>query len=390
MGFQYSFSTYLITIYRYTCVFLLLKLYNKNRLINLLPNKISYLFKIYAFWIFIVILIGLFKSNDYWDYRMLFFDTLLYFMSSISIIIGLNFDYFLRFSRLLFLFLFPVGFFLIPFSLQTNQEVYSRLMVPVSLFIIFIPYLKFRNKVIIFFVIFCSLFTAISFRANVMKIILSLLILLLYYFRTNIKKSFYKFLIFLFFISPFLFFFLGVTNIFNVFENSLDEDKFTVNTANFENESLISDTRTFLYVEVLASMQNNNSFLFGEGATGKYKSDYFSGLLSVHDKYRTSSEVGILNLLLWSGVLGIFLFFLFLFAVSNFGINNSNNTLCKMASVYISCHWFLMFLEEFSYFDLNNLVFWIAIGLVLSKKFRSLSDSEIKSMIINFEVRNTI
>jgi len=135
-------------------------------------------------------------------------------------------------------------------------------------------------------------------------------------------------------------------------------------------------------------MQTNNSFLFGEGATGKYKSDFFSGLLSVHDKYRTGCEVGILNLLLWSGVIGIFLFFILLFSISNFGINNSNNTICKMASVYISCHWFLMFLEEFSAFDLNNIVFWIAIGLVLSKKFRNLSDLELKSLMYNFEYKN--
>jgi hypothetical protein len=49
-----------------------------------------------------------------------------------------------------------------------------------------------------------------------------------------------------------------------------------------------------------------------------------------------------------------------------------------------------MFIEEFSNFDLNNFVFWVAIGLVLSKKFRSLSDIELKSIIYNFAVNATI
>jgi hypothetical protein len=47
-----------------------------------------------------------------------------------------------------------------------------------------------------------------------------------------------------------------------------------------------------------------------------------------------------------------------------------------------------MFLEEFSAFDLNNIVFWIAIGLVLSKKFRNLSDIQLQSLLYNFEFKN--
>jgi hypothetical protein len=371
------FSAFFVIIGKYIALFILFYLFKKCSLSTLIPNNISIIYNIHMYWIFFILCVGILKAENYWDYKLFFYDNFLFLIVPISIIIGARLNYLIQFINFIFLVLFPFGIILVPISLLSNQEIYSRVMVPVSFCILILPFLKNKFKFYIIIILLLCFFTAFTFRANIIKILFSFLILSLYYFRNFISKRFIRNLNYVILFVPILLLILGVTKQFNIFANNIDDDKYTLSTTNFENESLVADTRTFLYQEILSSLYLNNTLFFGEGATGKYKSNIFTGILNVHDKFRSGSEVGILNIFLWSGLVGVLLLFSVILIVTHYGINYSNSLFCKYSSLYLSCHWLLMFVEEFTIFDINNILFWIIIGICSSNKIRELSESDI-------------
>ncbi len=142
--------------------------------------------------------------------------------------------------------------------------------------------------------------------------------------------------------------------------------------------NLFVDNRTFLYVEVISSLIKDNSFALGKGATGKYQTDFYD---FGDDRGRYMSEVGFLNTLLFSGILGVIIYFIFLFTVSFYAIYQSNNWLSKIFGLFIAFRWNLFFIEEFTLFDLNFFFYWILLGVVSSKAFRSMNDSELAAYL---------
>lgn len=382
-GFHYEIGTYIIAFCKYIFIFYLIYLLKNKNLEKNIPYQVYRLFNWNIIWLMVTLFIGILNSTNYWDYKVIFIESLPFYFLSYSIIFGAQFELFTKIVQIIFKYVFIIGFILIPAFLYMNQEIYSRFMVPVSFMILLFPVLNLKNRFIVILVIAVSFITAFTFRSNVLKIFFSVLILVLYYFRSFISLKFLKSLILILYLSPIVLFFLGVFNIFNIFNQDIDQDKYTVNTVNFGEESMVADTRTFVYAELLKSMSDNNSFLIGEGGAAKYKTEAFQGLLSTHDKYRYASEVGILNLLLSSGIIGVVLFFLLLYVVTYTGIVHSNNNICKYLTLYIPFHWILMFIEEYSEFDMNNFIFWVVIGFIASNKFRSFSDDEIRIYFFN-------
>ena len=101
----------------------------------------------------------------------------------------------------------------------------------------------------------------------------------------------------------------------------------------------MANTRSFIYIDVFNQLSNNNWFLFGGGAHASYTSDFFSRSLStygqlIYEEGSLSSEVGFLNIILKSGIIGFFLYS-FYFYSSYIGITNSKNTICKILSLKI-------------------------------------------------------
>jgi hypothetical protein len=175
-----------------------------------------------------------------------------------------------------------------------------------------------------------------------------------------------------FFITPFLLLFLGVSGNFNVFQPFEADDTSLVVSSQGTEENLITDTRTFLYYEVFTSMNDHNSFIWGEGAAGKYTSNFFNGI----DRY--GAEVGFLNILLYSGIIGVTIYFVVLVTACFYGIYRSRNTLSKLLSIFIAFRWVLLFAEDITQYDMNFYFMWIIIGLCLSKQFRQMTDRDIK------------
>jgi hypothetical protein len=379
VGFNDESFTPVSFIVKYLALAIIIYFSSKSNWNNDIPTIITILLKTFLVWNIFTIIRGLFLAADYWDWKFLLLSSMPFFLIPLAFFLGNNF----YLARLIFKYIlkyfFTFGFLLIPLAIATNRELYSRLMIPVSIFILFIPYLKPKWRKLILLVAIVSILVVIDFRTNIIKTTISLLILLLYYFRKYVLKSWIKVIHIVIFALPLLLLYLGTSDQYNIFANTSQNNNYSIKAqkGDLGNENLAADTRTFLYVEVLTSLVKNGTLLIGEGASGKYKSDYFDIFADHRGRY--GSEVGFLNVLLYSGIVGVIIYFLILFLSSYYAINNSNNFLCKMLGLLIAGKWLLFFIEEFTTFDLNMLFTWVLIGLVCTREFRLMTDGDLKT-----------
>ena len=375
-------STYIVSVLHYLSLFIMIFIVTKTPKNSDTPSSIK---TIYSLWLFVNVLSlinGLFFAKDYWDWKFIFLNSISFSLISLAFFIGNNL-YLVKISfNFVLKIFFPFGFLFIPLALTNNEQLYSRLMIPVSLFMLFIPYLKFKWKILILIVAVISPLMALGYRTNLIKIGFSLFFLAIYYCRILFKPFLLiKFLHIILFALPFIFLTLGILGKFNFFAELKNSNKSQYSTIkNGEEADIFQDTRTFLYEEVFLSLNNSGHFIFGEGAAGKYKSRYFTD--NNNKGLRNGSEVGILNILLYDGIIGVLVYFLLLFTVSYIAIAKSNNYLSKLLGLFIASRFFISFIEEFTQYDLNFYFFWLAIGLVSSNQFRAMSDKELKKYFV--------
>lgn len=271
-----------------------------------------------------------------------------------------------------------------------STDTYGFYLVPIYFFTIFYPVLTGRWKFIIIALSIFVVMVDVGARSNVIKFGASILILFVFYFRLFIPISLIELLRKVFMIVPVILFFLAVTGVFNIFKmdeylkgdmvqsavSSVGEDAYGVD--------IDADTRTDIYVEVLQSAQNHNSWIIGRSpARGNDSQLYFDPEISkvTGRKERLENEVAILNIFTWTGLIGVFLYFLVFYYSSYLAVNYSNNIFCKMIGILISFRWAYAWVEDVNQFDLTYFILWSMIGLCISKSFRSMSDKEMKHWI---------
>jgi hypothetical protein len=343
-----------------------------------LTGTVTLLFKLIIIWNIITIIRGGLSAHGYWDWKFLLFSSAFFFLVPLAFFVGKSPSLAQAALKFSLTYLFVFGFLAIPVAFVTNHQLYARLMIPASFFIVMIPYLKSRDRLLVVVVAITSVLVAVDFRTNLIKVVTSFLILSTWYFRKVIPLFWLKILHFTLFFLPLVLLFLAISGQYNVFTAASKNEGFVVkaNKGNIgDDESLTADTRTFLYIEVFKSLNARSGWFFGEGAVGKYKTESFDNLVTGNERF--GSEVGFLNTLLYSGIFGVTLYALLLFIVSHNAIYYSNNWLSKMLGLIIISRWVLFFLEEFTQFDLNFYFLWIIIGLVSSKQFRAISDEHV-------------
>lgn len=374
-----DFSTYIAICLIYISIYFLIKIAFSSNWKEITPVSVQTMMKLWIGISSINFVRGLFTAKDYWDYKYLFFSALSFILICLVFFIGNNLQKSLIVFKFVFKYLFPLGFLLIPITLVTNEELYSRIMIPISFFLLFIPFLKFKYKVLIVLVAVTSVLLVISFRSNIIKITFSLLLLVVYYINLNYRLL--RIINFSLLVVPLILFTLGVSGIFNVFEDISNSKELQVTTNQTTGETLGGDSRTFLYVEVIQSISKNGSLVFGNGMCEGYESFVIDVSNGTYNNKRYESEVGILNVLMQSGIIGVVIYFLLLFKVSFLAINHSSNGLAKVLGLFISFRWMFSFVEEFTQYDLNFYFFWLVVGLVSSNEFRAMNDKEVKNWI---------
>ncbi len=276
----------------------------------------------------------------------------------------------LKIGILLFILFFVLGGGVINF---TQIRILNILFLPVIFLITTIHFEK-KNKKYIVLIVAILLFYVAYINSSRTMIIRELLLIIglisLFFYRKFHFKWILK-VTFILLIVPFIF-----------IQSSMDsgESFFQKNLSSVSDEEMSTDTRTFLYIEVYEDLVNNNKLLFGKGANGTYYSDYFN-VAEGDSETRLSVEVGVLAILLKSGLVGVTLYLSLLFAAIYFSFFRSNNYFVVGVGFMLFIYTMLLFIENSISYSSHNLLVWFFIGVCLSNEIRNMSNFQIQNIL---------
>ncbi|MFT3703313.1 MAG: hypothetical protein QM802_13130 [Agriterribacter sp.] len=361
-------------------------LFSYNRKVkwkNEIPKPVLNIFRCLLFWNVITIIRGALSAQDYWDWRYLGLSSFFYFLIPYAMVVGILFFNNLHLFKFILKKVYVYSFLLLPLSFF-GLLLYSRVIISVCMYILLSVYLKRSWRLAILFAAFCSVITGFEIRANVLRIAIAVILMGLYFIRRVVKLGILRIVCVIFLIAPFVFLSLGISDQFNIFQPFDDNDEtYVIGEGDGTSSNLVADTRTLLYQEVFSSMLNNNiSLFFGGGATAKYQSRII--VEANEDRGRYRSEVGFLNTLLYSGIIGVLLYFLILVSAAFYALNRSNNFFVKLLGIFVATRWVLFFIEDITLYDMNFYFLWIAIGMCFSTRFRNVTDHDIKNIVVKY------
>jgi hypothetical protein len=165
----------------------------------------------------------------------------------------------------------------------------------------------------------------------------------------------------------------------NVFEIVLGENV----EGKYGQENIKADTRTFLYVDVFRDLKINKAFAFGKGINAAYLSYDFQTF------NRTTVEVGFLQILLKSGIIGFILYITIIISAIFKALSHSNSIFLKYLGMLLTGYILMFFIENIIAFNLLNIVIWLAVGMCHSREIRDLNDKEIRDLLLNGKALET-
>lgn len=358
---------------------------NRNYFFDKLEFKSMWSIDIFLAWCFICIIRAIFFIESYWDFKAFVSNSLILLIPIIAYS-GTN----IRFVQSILLFQVRISlpvFILI--SSLIDKQAYGIYLVPISFFIFFIPVITWRWKLLFIAVACLVIFSDLGARSNLFRFMIPVVLLVIFYLRNVIPSTTIEVVRKLFFIIPIFLFLLAVNNVFNPFRLSeyfvfQFTDEKIGRDGELVVEDLLSDTRTFLYQEVIETAMNNETWIFGRSPARGSETEFFEEVAEIYGKAeRYSSEVAILNIFTWTGLIGVLLYSIIFYSASYLAIKKSNNIFCKMIGIYIAMRWMYAWVEDNTDFTLNYFFLWIVIGLCFSNNFRKLTDKEIRSWIYN-------
>src|SRR5690606_32648819 len=209
---------------------------------------------IYLWWLLFNVLRGGFVAENYWEWKQLIDGSL-----SLSVPLALfsfhNPQILHRILSIWIKYALPL-FFLFFMWVTTNGSKHFYLG-PALLLSCFLPVLKRKWQLIFLGLLLLMLVADLGARSQVIKALASLGISAAYFMPRGILKKILRTVHWLFYILPLILLTLGITGRFNVFADlASNEGKYVerkVVDGQIVEEDLSSDTRTFIYVEVIES-----------------------------------------------------------------------------------------------------------------------------------------
>lgn len=343
-------------------------------------KKTNYILFFYLIWTVIGIIRGVFIAENYWEWKALsnYSITLLLplflYIFIDPLIVQKTMRLWVKYELPLFV-IFAL-FLIIP-------DAYGFYLGPIWLLGLFIPLLMKRWQIIFFFLLILLLTVEINNRSTVIKTAFVLFLLLLYNFRTVISIKTLKIIHISFFVIPIVLLYLGISGIFNIFEM----DSYLTSKKN-SNDLLLIDTRSFIYEDEINSAIKNNYVIWGRTPARGYDSEIGEQVVNkiidsgnskgVKIKFeRTESEVVMLNVFNYLGIVGVILYSILYFQASYLAITKSNNFFLKMIGLYIAFRWLYGWVEDFNRFDIMNISLWMMIAMAYSPFFRKMNTKEI-------------
>ena len=232
---------------------------------------------------------------------------------------------------------------------------------------------------------------SIDARSNVIRALIAICIGILYYWRHYIK-TYLKILQFCIPLIPIILLLLAASQTFNIFKINEYLGKYTLTqkeNGEIKEIDLGADTRTLLYQEVITSAIKNHHIIWGCTPARGYESRFF-----VSDSYenrnkqirigeRHGTEVSVLNIFLYTGLIGVILYFLIFYYGSYLAIFKSKNIYIKLIGLFIAFRWCYGWIEDFNQFDINYAMLWMFISICFSSEFREMTNTEFKNWLQN-------
>src|SRR5690554_5326792 len=335
---------------------------------------------VYLLWNAMCIVRGMFVAEMYWDWKglignaMALLMPIIIFSATNKMVVQSLLAYYIKYALPLFLI----------FGLIIRTDAFGFYLIPISSLLFFLPILTKRQRILLLSITVIVLVADLGARSNVIKFGVPFFILLIYYFRNFISKKIMEAMRLAFFIIPFVFFILGVSDVFNVLNmNEYVKGDFTSmgvdEEGNRVEQDIIVDTRTFLYIEVLESAIDNNYWLVGRTpARGNDSNSFGAFEAELTGRYeRLTNEIGLANVFTWTGIVGVVLYFLIFSRASFLAINKSRNIYAKMLGVYVAFRWLYSWVEDINNFTLNYFMLMVMLGLCFSHSFRYMNDKEV-------------
>lgn len=363
-------------------IFLLKPIYfNKEQ-----DNSLIWPIKLYLLWNFVTIIRGVFIAENYWEWKNLVFSGFVMLMPLFVYVFSSK-----LFTQKILLFwtkymIFAILLFI---PIVNNPTFYGMSLTPIMIFLLLFPLLSIRLKILVLLLLFIGLSSSTGSRTYIIEYSLSFLLGISYYIGIFAKNIMFKIAHSILILLPLLLLILGLLGVFNIFKiNNYIKGNYTAvshETGKAQETSLKADTRTFLYVENINSAIKNKYILFGRTPANGYDSQYFGNYLkyTLHTgkMQRFSSEVGILNIFLWGGLISVFLYFLVFFYASYLAVYKSNSYFMKIIGLFVAFKWAYSFVGEFAVFDMMNTTLWLLISICYSTQFRKMNDFEVKEWV---------
>lgn len=244
------------------------------------------------------------------------------------------------------------------------------LLLPIFYIIITIPLRTPGGKIMVMLITVSIIIVSFTNRAGLIRILISFSILGAYYIMkfVRINKRLLHALVFLVLMIPVVSLYLGMKGQ-SVFQIVLGEEH-----DNYSQLNPYADTRTFLYYEVFQDIKLNKAFLFGKGMSAGYASESFQTYS------RQVVEVGFLQTLLKTGIIGCLLYFAIILSAIFKALGRSRSLFMKALGLLLASYLLLFFIENIIAYNLLNIIVWFTIGVCHSQELRELNDQEIGSL----------
>jgi hypothetical protein len=326
---------------------------------------------------------GLFMAEDYWDYKLLIANLLIFslpftvFIYNDTDILTKTLKTWLKYALFLYILLIPF----------LEGDAHGRYLTPLTLLALLFFDIRIKYKIIVVIGYIWILIMGIDSRSDVSKYTVCLLLSLFYLLRNKKRISvILKTIHVLLLIAPIILFILGITGAFNIFkiEEFLTKE-YTLKSSTGEEFSAMGDSRTFLYFEEIQSAVKNKYVLQGRSIARGYDSPFFGeeadGAMNRARGERQSCETSILNAFNYFGIVGVILYFGIFMRASYIAIYKSNNIYIKIIGLYVAFRWLFAWIEDFNRVDLNYLFLWIFVGMCFSEPFRKMNNIKFRCWI---------
>ena len=343
--------------------------------------------KIYFWWVAICAIRGIFVAENYWEYKTLINSTFCLLLPVFVYIF--QSPYYLQCTMRLWHKVFLPIFILFGIWVIAVDG-YHFYISPVLFFGCFLPIFPAKWRIVYIILLLVMLFGELGARAQMLKAAAIFAIALGLWLKAFVSQKALKLVHWAFYVLPIVLLVLGVTGIYNVFQENSDkyEGEYTA-VETRDGETVIvdasADTRTFIYEEVITSAINNEYVIWGRTPARGNDSKFFGALTAEElgtGKYeRSMNEVCHPNVFTWTGLIGLLLWCFIYLKASYLALYKSQNIYLKYVGVFIAFRFFLGWIEDMNNFNISGITVWMIIAMGYSQYFRSMSNQEFVSWV---------